>query len=304
MSYTEPSRGDGPPPEAAGGVRPVLRTPFLLLGACQAIVTMALYVPWFLGLLAVPTLFGASDWYHHSILFGLVPAVLAALAVGGDIRRPVLTALILFWLVGRMAVACSAYAGPALAVAVDSSFFVGVIQVVLKGAFEETGMRGFLRAAAFAGLLCANAAFHWEIWRYGEAETAGVLAIAASLTAVLLVAKGALPRHYSPTAVGISWAFAGFACLLSLGAFITKVIPAETVMHAWTSGAAATLCAAAIAGHNRHAVWVAVGIACAALSLMSLGWFPGWTLLLLPVAGLIWIAAFLGAPILGRRSRA
>jgi uncharacterized protein involved in response to NO len=50
--------------------------PFFFLGACQAALSMALWLPLFEGEVALPTLFAPRDWHAHEMLFGYVPAVL------------------------------------------------------------------------------------------------------------------------------------------------------------------------------------------------------------------------------------
>ena len=50
--------------------------PFFLLGAFQAALSMALWLPLFEDEIALPTLFSPRDWHAHEMLFGYIPAVL------------------------------------------------------------------------------------------------------------------------------------------------------------------------------------------------------------------------------------
>src|SRR5262245_14580926 len=50
--------------------------PFFLLGACQAALSIALWLPLFEGEIGIPTLFLPRDWHAHEMLFGYIPAVL------------------------------------------------------------------------------------------------------------------------------------------------------------------------------------------------------------------------------------
>ncbi|MBN8910655.1 MAG: NnrS family protein, partial [Rhizobiales bacterium] len=83
--------------------------PFFLLGALFAVIMVALWVPWFLGFIEVPTAFAPIAWHAHELLFGFVPAIVAGFlltAVPNWTGRPPvagwpLAGLVLVWLVGR-----------------------------------------------------------------------------------------------------------------------------------------------------------------------------------------------------------
>ncbi|MDP3544705.1 MAG: NnrS family protein, partial [Phreatobacter sp.] len=51
--------------------------PFFFSGAVLAALLIAFWVPWFLGLIAVPSAFPPLAWHSHELLFGYVPAIVA-----------------------------------------------------------------------------------------------------------------------------------------------------------------------------------------------------------------------------------
>lgn len=86
MSTIPPTAPSQPIAFLSGGFRP-----FFLFGAIQAAVSLALFVPWYLGFVAPPSLFPAPLWHAHELLFGFVPAVLAGFlttAVPNWTKRP------------------------------------------------------------------------------------------------------------------------------------------------------------------------------------------------------------------------
>lgn len=77
---------------------------------------IGLWVPWFLGFFAVPTVLSPIAWHQqHELLFGYVPAIIAGFlltAVPNWTGRPPLAGLRLvllagLWLGGRLAIFCS-----------------------------------------------------------------------------------------------------------------------------------------------------------------------------------------------------
>ncbi len=51
--------------------------PFFLFAALQAALMAALWVPWYLGLISLPSAFPPTVWHSHEMLFGYGPAVIA-----------------------------------------------------------------------------------------------------------------------------------------------------------------------------------------------------------------------------------
>src|SRR5690606_28660874 len=112
--------------------------PFFLLGALFAVIMVALWVPWFLGFIEVPTAFAPIAWHAHELLFGFVPAIVAGFlltAVPNWTGRPPvagwpLAGLVLVWLVGRIAIAVSTHLDPAATTALSVAFPVVLAAVV------------------------------------------------------------------------------------------------------------------------------------------------------------------------------
>ena len=82
--------------------------PFFLFGALHAAIAILLWVPWFLGLIAIPSVLPPVAWHAHSLLFAYVPAVIAGFLLTAvpnwTGRLPVvgwpLGGLFLLWLAG------------------------------------------------------------------------------------------------------------------------------------------------------------------------------------------------------------
>src|SRR5690349_912113 len=108
---------------------------FFFLGACQAALAIALWVPIFDGELTLPTMFAPRDWHVHEMLFGYVPAILTGFlltAIPNWTGRPPLQGiplvfLVVVWIAGRIAIACSSYPGWIPAAAIDSAFLLLVV---------------------------------------------------------------------------------------------------------------------------------------------------------------------------------
>ena len=87
--------------------------PFFLFGALDAALLIALWVPWYLGFIQVPSMFTPVSWHVHELLYGYVPAIIAGFLLTAvpnwTGRLPVvgwpLAGLFGLWLGGRVLVA-------------------------------------------------------------------------------------------------------------------------------------------------------------------------------------------------------
>ena len=109
--------------------------PFFLLGAFQAALSMALWLPLFEGEIALPTLFSPRDWHAHEMLFGYIPAVLTGFLLTAipnwtgrlPLQGTPLLFLVIVWMAGRVAVAYSAHFGWLMTAMIDCMFLVFVV---------------------------------------------------------------------------------------------------------------------------------------------------------------------------------
>ncbi|MBR2119182.1 MAG: NnrS family protein, partial [Afipia sp.] len=93
--------------------------PFFLLGAAYAGLAVLAWLPVFLGELTLQTTFAPRDWHVHEMLYGYLPAVITGFLFTAipnwtgrlPIQGMPLLALVIVWIIGRLAVTCSAGIG-------------------------------------------------------------------------------------------------------------------------------------------------------------------------------------------------
>jgi len=355
--------------------------PFFLFGSLYAAGLIAVWVPWFLGLVNPEMDFSPVSWHAHELLFGFVPAIVAGFlltAVPNWTGRPPLVgwplaALFTAWIVGRLGVAGSTALGP-FAVALSTLLFPVALAVVVGREIATAGAwRGLRILAILAALIGAQSLFHWELWRFGQSVHGTRLAVAAILTAIMLTGGWIIPsvtansssrfdrlamglgltalaawivrdegvlddrltgalllaagvaqtvvlarwqRHRTSLRLDLSvaYAFIPVGFLLAAWASLSGIAAYNgAALHAWTVGAIGGTALATMTwiarSHSGRALtgsWPAVGIgfavAAAAGARIAGVLDPQRTLLLMPLAGALWVAAFLMfALIHGRR---
>lgn len=176
--------------------------PFFLFGSLYAAAAVAVWVPWFLGFISLPTAFPPVAWHAHELLFGYVPAVIAGFlltAVASWTGRPPvagwrLGALFAAWLAGRLAVAGSLALGPLATALATLIFPIAVKAVVAREIIAARNGRNLKVLAIVGGLTVAQALFHWEIWRFGQSVYGDRLAISATLLLIMLIGGRIIPN--------------------------------------------------------------------------------------------------------------
>jgi uncharacterized protein involved in response to NO len=175
--------------------------PFFLFAALQAALAIALWVPWFLGLVTVPSRLPPVSWHAHSLLFGYVPAVVAGFLLTAvpnwTGRLPVagwpLAGLFSLWLAGRVAALGSALLGVWTTAVVDLSFLCALTVLVGREIAAARNWRNMPVLLVLAVLLFAQALFHWEVDRFGRPEMSQRLAIGAIITLIALIGGRIVP---------------------------------------------------------------------------------------------------------------
>lgn len=165
--------------------------PFFLLAAFWMAGSILVWVPLYMGHVALPTAFAPRDWHIHAMLFGGVPPIIAGFtltAVSSWTGRPTiagrpLAILALIWLAGRIAVSVSALIGPVAAAVIDLAFPLALAatlgrEVVLAGNWRNLRVVGLVLLLALA-----DAGFHAEAMERGLAD----ISIRAALSAVLML---------------------------------------------------------------------------------------------------------------------
>jgi uncharacterized protein involved in response to NO len=175
--------------------------PFFLFASLHAALAIVLWVPWFLGLIRVPSLLPPVAWHAHSLLFGYVPAVIAGFLLTAvpnwTGRLPVvgwpLAGLFSLWLAGRIATVTSAHLGPWITALADLSFLAALTGVVAREIASARNWRNVKVLVVLSLLLLAQALFHWEVDRYGRPEVSDRLAIGAIVTLIALIGGRIIP---------------------------------------------------------------------------------------------------------------
>jgi uncharacterized protein involved in response to NO len=175
--------------------------PFFLGGALWSAVAVLLWLPQYMGELALPTAFAPLDWHVHEMLYGYVAAVVAGFLLTAipnwTGRLPVtgapLATLALLWLAGRFAILFSAGL-PALAVAaVDTAFLAALAGVAAREIVAGRNWRN-LRVLGIVGILIlGNVVFHFEVWVAGKADYGVRLGLAAIVGLIMLIGGRIVP---------------------------------------------------------------------------------------------------------------
>jgi uncharacterized protein involved in response to NO len=227
--------------------------PFFLAGALHAAATVALWVPAYLGITTTPGALPPIAWHSHELLFGYVPAIVAGFVLTAvaswtgrpPVRGPLLGVLVMLWLLGRIAIAASAGLGMPVVIATSLAFPLALLAVVGREIIAGRSWRNLKVLAGLAVLVAAQGLFHAEIWMAGQTTWADHLAVAATITLVLIVAGRIVPnftanwlRQHNPGPVPA--AFGSFDRI--------SVSTAVLALAAWTALPALADLAAAVGG--------------------------------------------------------
>ncbi len=180
----------------SGGFRP-----FFLSGALHAALMIALWVPWFLGLLHVPTALSPIAWHQHELLFGYVPAIIAGFLLTAvpnwTGRKPLrglpLGLLFALWLAGRLAISCSENIGLSTAVVAAGAFLPVLAVLTLRELVAARNRRNYKVVAVLGLLFAAQIVFHYEFNRFGRIEFADRIAIATIILLISIIGGRIIP---------------------------------------------------------------------------------------------------------------
>lgn len=175
--------------------------PFFLLASLHAAGVVALFVPWYFGVLAVPSLFSPAAWHAHSLLFGYVPAVIAGFLMTAvpnwTGRLPVvgwrLAGLAGLWLAGRIAVLGSSFIGPVATALADVAFLAALAFVMGREIVRGENWRNLKVLGVLGVLGAANAGFHLEWALSGGTARAERLAVGATIVLITLIGGRIVP---------------------------------------------------------------------------------------------------------------
>jgi len=294
--------------------------PFFLAGALYAVLMMALWMPWFLGFIQVPSVWPAQAWFLHELAVGFAPIIIAGALLtaraGDTSRKPVSSAILgsifLLWLAGRIGMGLSAHLAPWTIAALSVAFPIALAVLTARVLPASGGWRGLAIVALLLGLGAADALFHYEMFEFGRTKSAADVALAFALLLLLIIAAGVVSSpNGRPTMFHVAFGFVVLgAVLTAVGVLWDDYDFASAGLNAWTVGSIGTL-ALAIATWASRARRSPTAFGTIVLYVLAVisglvatagGLYPQWTLPLLPISGIAWIAAFVGFAALYGRS--
>lgn len=175
--------------------------PFFLFAALHAAIMMALWVPWHLGWISMPSALPPVAWHTHELLFGYVPAVVAGFLLTAvpnwTGRSPVvgwpLAALLGSWLLGRLAVAASSGIDLSIVAMLSLAFPVAFISVIAREIIAGRNWRNLKVLVPVLVMGAAQALFHYEVWHSGRTTYADHLAVAAIVVLIIIIGGRIIP---------------------------------------------------------------------------------------------------------------
>ena len=172
--------------------------PFFFGAGVWAALAMAVWITALSGGPGLPTRFDPVVWHAHEMLFGYLGAVAAGFLLTAvpnwTGRLPIvgwpLGGLFALWLLGRVAVAVSAWL-PALVVALADLAMPAVLAALIaREIVAGRNWRNLLVLAILGTLLLGNALFHWEAARGGAAASGQGLRLGLAAAVMMIAVIG------------------------------------------------------------------------------------------------------------------
>jgi uncharacterized protein involved in response to NO len=176
--------------------------PFFLLAGLSALTGIGIWLVDLFGVLAVRSAFAPIVWHAHEMLFGFAVAAIAGFLLTAipnwtgrlPLQGNPLLGLVLLWIAGRIAVACSQTIGAWPAAVIDVSFLVVLLFVVAREILAGKNWRNLMMAAALAALAVANALMHADVLDIADTSMVGWrLAIAVVTLLIALIGGRIVP---------------------------------------------------------------------------------------------------------------
>ena len=122
------------------------------------------------GEVSLPTSFGPARWHAHEMLFGFAAAAVAGFMLTAipnwtgrmPLQGVALILLFVTWLLGRVAVATSAWVGSIASASVDLAFLAALLAIVLREIIAGRNWRNLPMPVAIGLLLAANGLTHLD----------------------------------------------------------------------------------------------------------------------------------------------
>lgn len=169
---------------------------FFLLAAIFSPLAIAAWLGVYSGTIAPISGYPPNLWHAHEMVFGYTAAVMTGFLLTAvpnwtgapPLRGRPLAVLALLWLAGRVAISSMPAVPPAVAAAIDASFFI-VLGLILVPSLTQGSRKNLIFLAVLALLVIANLLFHLEA--LGLADTASLgLNLGVDLFALLIAIIG------------------------------------------------------------------------------------------------------------------
>ncbi|MEO1989168.1 MAG: NnrS family protein [Martelella sp.] len=175
--------------------------PFFLFGALDAALLIALWVPWYLGFIQVPSMFTPVSWHVHELLYGYVPAIIAGFLLTAvpnwTGRLPVvgwpLAGLFGLWLGGRVIVAFSVSLPPALVYLAALALPLALIGFLTQEILAGHNWRNLKVIVVLSLFTTTQILFYYENIRYGTSVYAERAAIALVIMLIQIIGGRVVP---------------------------------------------------------------------------------------------------------------
>lgn len=175
--------------------------PFFLLGAWYSGVAIAVWILFFFGTVAVPTVLAPRDWHVHEMLYGYLAATVAGFLLTAipnwtgrlPLQGRPLIALVALWAAGRVAVFFSGEIGWSVSAVVDSSFLFVMAAAAAREIAAGSNWSNMKVLLPVCALGVGNAAFHVEAHFYGQADYGVRLGIAAMISLIIMIGGRIIP---------------------------------------------------------------------------------------------------------------
>ncbi len=203
--------------------------PLFLLAGLQAVVTMAAWILWLRGDIAIPSALSPFAWHVHELLFGYVWAVVAGFLLTAvpnwTGRLPVvglpLLGLVALWLAGRFAIAVSLVLPPPVVALVALAFPAALLLAIGREIVAGNNLRNLKVLVVIGGLLAAQITFYFEAAGGADAPTASRLALAAIVMLIMVIGGRIVPsfttnwlRRENPGRLAAPFGRYDVACIL------------------------------------------------------------------------------------------
>lgn len=175
--------------------------PFFLAGAIYSGLAVAIWIPVYFGEVTLHTAFAPLDWHIHEMLFGFLPAVIAGFLLTAipnwtgrpPVRGNLLLFMVVVWLLGRVAVACSERTGWGVAMLADVSFLLLAGAVAAREVLAARNYRNMRVVALVLLLFACNVSFHLEAHLQGAADYSVRAGVAVIVLLVSVIAGRIVP---------------------------------------------------------------------------------------------------------------